>query len=174
LRARFLFYSFPAHNLASIAHQNPQFSSKTEDVEAKIRMSTYGLVTLDEMKKAQQMAEEERARRIAEASEDGTVKKKDKKKKKKKPTATLSFDMEEEEEEEPNNGESLGADAERAKWVTFVWEAAGFGLMSVYPGEALLVVLCAMSNSRLTSGRTNSAHFVRRADIRIDVVHTTL
>lgn len=70
-------------------------------------MSTYGLVTLDEMKKAQQMAEEERARRIAEASEDGGVKKKDKKKKKKKPTATLSFDM---DEEEPDDGKRQVAD----------------------------------------------------------------
>eukprot|EP00045_Choanoeca_perplexa_P003809 m.33592 g.33592 ORF g.33592 m.33592 type:complete len:334 (+) comp12243_c0_seq2:68-1069(+) len=79
------------------AKVNDKFHSKSTDVEEQVRITTYGLVTLDEMLAAQRKVEDDRARKVATAAKE----EKKRVKKKKKSKVTVSFDMEEDDDVEP-------------------------------------------------------------------------
>ncbi|XP_039263652.1 protein FAM50A-like [Styela clava] len=81
-----------------------KFSAHYDAVEAELKSSTIGLVTLTEMKARQDLLVKEREKQIATSNEEARLKKKEKEKKRKAEKqiqkSTLSFDPEDEEEEE--------------------------------------------------------------------------
>jgi len=85
--------------MLAIGNIDNKFATHYDAIEASLKSSTIGLVTLDEMRSKQESAMKERERQIAKKEGNIVKAKEDRKKRDKKKITMLSFDMEEEEDD---------------------------------------------------------------------------
>jgi len=94
-----------------------KFSAHYDAVEAQLKSSTVGLMTLSEMKEKQESLIQEREKQIVTSAEARLKEKKEAKKKQKrqKNRSTLSFDIDQDEEDEEEKEEELVLTKKRKK-----------------------------------------------------------
>jgi protein FAM50 len=90
----------------SAADISSKFAARSDNIEEKLKVSTYGLVTLEQMKAHREAVEAERIRLLAQGKAQAEEKAALKKAKAKKIVGSLSFDLEADADEDGDEGDT--------------------------------------------------------------------